>query len=98
MINRKLEALRQLETIGRTRFRAQVTEHTSGCVEDEGRQHSLLVHLLALAHFPAQRPDLDASDRAGKRAKIARDAKSRAVFRIEIEPGRAAKPFGHSRG
>ena len=97
MIHRELEALRQLEAIGRTSFRAQIAKHASRRVEDEGSQYLLLVYFVAVANLAAYRAYLDAIDRTGQRAKIARDAERRSIFRIQIQPGRATKPLRHAR-
>src|SRR6266487_587969 len=84
VVHRKLEALRQLEAISRTSFHAQVAKHAARRVEGESSQHLLLVYLFAFANFAANRPDVDAIDRAGQRAKIACYAQGASVFGIQI--------------
>ena len=68
MIHRTLEALGQLQTIRRASFRAQIAKHAARRVEGEGGENLLLVHLFAFADFASYRADLDAIDRASKRA------------------------------
>jgi hypothetical protein len=74
MINGEFEALGELQTIRRAGFRAKIAKHAARCVEDKRGQDFFLVYLFAFSHFPPNRPNLDAINRAGERAKIACDA------------------------
>src|SRR5262245_48079229 len=96
MINRKLEALRQLQTIGRASLRTEIAKHAARRIEGEGRQHLLLVHLVAFAYLTSNRANLYAINWTRERAQIARDAQRRTVLRIEVQTRRAAEPLRHA--
>src|SRR5215510_9262206 len=97
MVHRKFEALRELQAIRRTCFRAQIAKHAARCVESEGGQNLLLIHLLAFANLASYGTYFDTIHRTRERAKIAGYTECASGLRIQIQPGSAAKPLGYPR-